>query len=201
MMNKLSRDALMSLEEYAQSRPSFRASIMEHKKNRHLDLGNHIRLLFEDDKTVQYQIQEMLRIERIFEKAGIDEELEAYNPLIPDGQNLKATMMIEYDNPDERKIRLGELIGVEKVVYMQVEGFDPVHPIANEDLERETDEKTSSVHFLRFEFSADMISAWVAGAEVLAGVDHPHYQIAPQILPINIKFSLEKDFDAVSKAH
>lgn len=201
MMNKLSRESLMSLEEYADSRSSYRAGIMEHKKNRHLDLGEHIRLLFEDDKTIQYQIQEMLRIERIFEKVGIEEELEAYNPLIPDGQNLKATMMIEYDDPEERKVKLAELIGVEKVVYLQVEGFDKVHPISNEDLQRETDEKTSSVHFLSFEFSPEMIRAWIAGTEVSGGVDHPHYQITKCALPINLKFSLEKDFDAALRTH
>lgn len=200
-MNKLSKEHLMSLEEYAEQRPDFRTSVMEHKKNRHLDLGDNIRLLFEDLKTIQYQIQEMLRIERIFEKSGIEEELEAYNPLIPDGKNLKATMMIEYDDPIERKEKLAALIGVEKVIYIQVDEFEKVHPICNEDLERETDEKTSSVHFLRFEFSKDMINAWTSGSEVYAGVDHPHYDVPVTPLPVNIKLALEQDFDTQIKPH
>ncbi len=201
MMNKLSRENLMSLEEYSECRPTYRASVLEHKKNRHLDLADNIRLLFEDAKTIQYQVQEMLRIERIFEKSGIEEELEAYNPLIPDGQNLKATMMIEYDDPQERKIRLAELIGVEKVIFLQVEGFEKVHPIANEDLERETDEKTSSVHFLRFEFSPEMIRAWKSGAEVYSGVDHPHYEVDAMAIPGSVKRSLESDFDSTVINH
>lgn len=201
MMHKLSRESLMSLEEYSERRPLYRAEVLEHKKNRHLDLADNIRLLFEDAKTIQYQVQEMLRIERIFEKAGIEEELEAYNPLIPDGQNLKATMMIEYDDPQERKIRLAELIGVEKVIYLHVAGFEKIHPIANEDLERETDEKTSSVHFLRFEFSLEMIRAWKSGAQVMCGVDHPHYQVEEEIIPDRVKHSLENDFDDGVQTH
>lgn len=193
-MQKLSRENLMSLEDYAEQRPAIRAEVIAHKKNRNLVLGDAIRLLFEDLKTIQYQIQEMLRIERIFEKAGIEEELDAYNPLIPDGRNLKATMLIEYDDPVERKARLAQLIGVEKVVYLQVEGFDKVHPIANEDLERETDEKTSSVHFLRFEFSAEMVAAWNRGAKVSAGIEHAHYQAGPHQLASNVHQSLAADF-------
>lgn len=193
-MNKLSRENLMSLEEYAEQRPAFRAEVIAHKKNRSVALGDAIRLLFEDAKTIQYQIQEMLRIERIFEKSGIEEELDAYNPLIPDGHNLKATMLIEYDNPAERKARLAELIGVEKVVYLQVEGFDKVHPITNEDLERETEEKTSSVHFLRFEFSNDMVAAWTRGEKVTVGVEHAHYQSGPDTLAANVHQALAADF-------
>ena len=185
----------MSLEEYAERRPAFRSEVIAHKKNRQVPLGDHLRLLFEDSKTIQYQIQEMLRIERIFERQGIEEELEAYNPLIPDGNNLKATMMIEYDDPSERKVQLAKLIGIEKVTYLQVEGFEKIHPIANEDLERETDEKTSSVHFLRFEFSPDMLQAWKSGAQVFAGVDHPHYEIIAQQLPPNVQHALFCDFD------
>lgn len=199
-MNKLSKENLMTLEEYAEHRATFRADVIAHKKNRQVALGEAIRILFEDKKTIQYQIQEMLRIERIFERAGIEEELEAYNPLIPDGQNLKATMMIEYDNPVERKAKLAELIGVEKVTYIQVEGFDKVHPIANEDMDRETEEKTSSVHFLRFEFSADMVIAWTKGARVVAGIDHTHYQVAPVTLTDNVHANLAMDFD-VQTAH
>ena len=197
-MNKLNRESLMSLEEYADARPAFRADVMAHKQNRQVVLGDHIRLLFEDVKTIQYQVQEMLRIERIFEREGIEEELEAYNPLIPDGANLKATMMIEYDDPQERKVRLAELIGVERVVYLQVDGFEQVHPIANEDLERETDEKTSSVHFLRFEFTPSMIQAWHSGADVFAGVDHASYQVAPMRLSSNVTDTLGEDFNKVS---
>jgi hypothetical protein len=193
-MNKLSRDQLMSLEEYAEHRPSFRAQVIAHKKQRFVEIGDAIRLLFEDAKTIQYQIQEMLRIERIFEKAGIEEELDAYNPLIPDGQNLKATMLIEYDEPQHRKVRLAELIGVDKKVYLQIEGFDKVHPISNEDLDRETDEKTSSVHFLRFEFTAEMVDAWIRGETVKVGVEHPHYQAGPDIISKSVQQNLAADF-------
>jgi hypothetical protein len=200
-MNKLARETLMSLEEYAEQRGKFRADIMAHKLNRKLQLGSNIRLLFEDLKTIQYQIQEMLRIEKIFERAGIEEELEAYNPLIPDGKNLKATMMIEYDDPGERKQRLAELIGVEKVVYLQVEGFDKVHPICNEDMQRETEDKTSSVHFLRFEFSHDMITAWRSGANIITGIEHPHCQIAATTLEGKLKSALECDFERSKVIH
>jgi hypothetical protein len=191
----------MSLEEYAEQRPAFRSEIMTHKKHRQLSLGDNIRLLFEDVKTIQYQIQEMLRIERIFERVGIEEELEAYNPLIPDGKNLKATMMIEYDDPVERKVRLAQLLGVEKVVYLQVEGFAKVHPICNEDMQRETEEKTSSVHFLRFEFDRDMIVAWKAGSAVYAGVDHEHYPVSNAALSNEVKASLDNDFEAIALPH
>ena len=200
-MNKLNRDDLMSLEEYAEQRGHFRSQIMAHKKNRSVALGPHIRLLFEDTKTIQYQVQEMLRIERIFERAGIEEELEAYNPLIPDGRNLKATMMIEFDDPHERKLQLAQLIGVEKTVYLHVDGFDKVYPIANEDLERETDEKTSSVHFLRFEFSAEMITAWKHGANVLAGIEHENCFIPGIELEANVRDCLQQDFDAAIMKH
>ena len=194
-MNKLTRDNLLSLEEYAEQRGEFRAQVMAHKKHRAVVLGEHIRLLFEDLKTIQYQVQEMLRIERIFEKQGIEEELEAYNPLIPDGENLKATMMIEYDNPLERKEQLAKLIGVEKSVFMQVEGFEKVYPIANEDLERETEEKTSSVHFLRFEFSPEMIAAWQHGSLVSAGVEHFQYSVPAQALEKPVADCLKQDFN------
>ena len=200
-MNKLSRENLMSLEEYADNRAMFRAEVMAHKKHRAVELGHHVRLLFEDVTTIQYQVQEMLRIERIFEREGIEEELEAYNPLIPDGSNLKATMMIEYDDPEQRKIELAKLIGVEKTVYLQVEGCDKVYPIANEDLERETDEKTSSVHFLRFEFSREMITAWQHGSPVLAGVEHEHYLIPAIELGSEVNQSLGRDFEQLPLSH
>lgn len=195
-MNKLARENLLSLEEYAEQRGQYRSEIMNHKKSRQITLGNNIRLLFEDQLTIQYQIQEMLRIERIFEREAIEEELGAYNPLIPDGQNLKATMMIEYDDPDERKSRLVELIGVEKKVFLQVADYPRVYPIADEDMARETDEKTSSVHFLRFEFSVDMINAWRHGSEVYAGIDHQAYLVHPVALDKSICAALQQDFDA-----
>lgn len=200
-MNKLSKQHLMSLEEYAERRPAYRSEIMAHKKHRHIALGNNIRVLFEDIKTIQYQIQEMLRIERIFERTGIEEELEAYNPLIPDGKNLKATMMIEYDDPIERKQKLAQLIGVEKVVYIQVEGYDKVHPICNEDMERDTEEKTSSVHFLRFEFTTSMLLAWRSGAQVMVGVDHPQCKVGPDPLSDVIKAALQADFASNLTSH
>ena len=200
-MNKLSRDDLMSLEEYAEVRKGFRADVLAHKQHRAMALGENVRLLFEDRQTIQYQIQEMLRIEKIFERSGIEEELEAYNPLIPDGANLKATMMIEYDDPTERKARLAELIGIEKRVFLQVDGFDKVYPIVNEDLERETDEKTSSVHFLRFEFSPDMIRAWCGGSSVFSGIDHDNYLMFAESISTGTQRALAEDFDPPQATH
>jgi hypothetical protein len=174
-MGKLSHKDLYSLEEYARVRPEFRARVMEHKKNRRVAIGEHATLYFEDSLTMQYQVQEMLRIERIFEADGIQEELDVYNPLVPDGCNWKATFMMEYSDVEERKQMLAKLIGVEKALYVQVEGFDRVHPIANEDLDRETEDKTSSVHFVRFELSDAMIAAAKQGAQIRAGIEHPAY--------------------------
>ena len=151
-MPALSRSDLWSLEEYAERRKMFRAQVMKHKKNRQLPLGDNARLYFEDAMTIKYQIQEMLRIEKVFEAAGINEELEAYNPLIPDGHNWKATLMIEYDDPEERAVQLSRMIGIEDKVWLRVADCDKVYPIADEDLERDNEQKTSSVHFLRFEF-------------------------------------------------
>ncbi len=145
----LSRADLWSLEEYAEERPTFRAKVMQHKKSRHLALGEHARLYFEDELTIRYQIQEMLRIEKIFEAEGITEELDAYNPLIPDGHNWKATFMIEYEDPDERDQALAKMVGIEDKVWLQVEGCEKVFAIADEDLERSTPDKTSAVHFMR----------------------------------------------------
>jgi len=175
-MSKLTHSDLYSLEEYARNRNDFRARVMEHKKSRRVHIGKHASLYFEDALTMQYQVQEMLRIERIFEPEGIQEELDVYNPLIPDGSNWKATFMMEYSDPAQRKEALAKLIGVEKALYMQVEGHERVHPIANEDLERETEEKTSSVHFVRFELSPEMVAAAKQGAAIRAGIDHPHYR-------------------------
>jgi len=174
-MPQITRDTLMPLEAYARARPEFRAKVMAHKKNRVLHLGQNLTLIFEDELTVRYQVQEMLRAERIFEEEGIMDELGAYNPLIPDGSNWKATMMIEYPDEAERREKLARLIGIEDRVWVQVEGCDRVYAIADEDLERENAEKTSSVHFLRFELGAPMVSALRGGAALAAGVDHPNY--------------------------
>ena len=193
-MAQISRDSLLTLEGYAKQRTEFRARILAHKKNRTVRLGQHITLIFEDELTIRYQIQEMLRIEKTFEEAGIQDELDAYTPLIPDGTNLKATMMIEYEDALVRRAELAKLKGVEDRVYVQVDGQPKVYAIADEDLERENDEKTSSVHFLRFEFTLAAIVAWKAGAAVAMGIDHPNYasrldEVAPQV-----QSSLARDF-------
>jgi hypothetical protein len=181
----IKKDSLLSLEAYAKQRNEFRAKVMEHKKRRTVRLGEHLTLQFEDELTIRYQVQEMLRIERIFEEEGIQGELDAYNPLIPDGANWKATMLIEYPDPDERRRMLGVLKGIERRVWVQVDGANRVYAIADEDLERETEEKTSSVHFLRFELSAAMRDRLRKDAEVKVGVDHPKYtavvELAPQV--------------------
>ncbi|NCF17313.1 MAG: DUF3501 family protein [Haliea sp.] len=197
-MNQLSRADLWSLEEYAEIRPGFRAEVMAHKKNRQLQLGGHARLYFEDRLTIKYQIQEMLRIEKVFEADGIAEELEAYNPLIPDGHNWKATFMIEYDDPQERALRLGEMVGIEDKVWLQVEGCERIYPIADEDLERDTADKTSSVHFLRFELDPGMIASVHSGAPVAAGVDHPAYSVEISAISPAIRDSLAGDLQAAT---
>jgi hypothetical protein len=193
MMNKLSRDDLMSLEQYAEVRPAFRDKVMEHKKNRRLHLGTNAALYFEDRLTMQYQVQEMLRIEKIFEAEGINEELDAYNPLIPDGSNWKATFMVEFPDVEERKAMLAQLVGIENRVYVQVADFDRVHPIADEDLERDTEEKTSAVHFLRFELPAEQVAALKGGAALIAGIDHENYRVEVSPVPGNIRDSLVND--------
>ena len=193
-MQKLTHADLMSLEQYAKQRKEFRAKVMEHKKHRQLRLGEHATLYFEDRLTMQYQIQEMLRVERIFEEEGIVDELNAYNPLIPDGNNLKATFMIEYDDAVERKAALAELVDVEDKVWLQVQGFDKVFAIADEDMERETEEKTSSVHFMRFEFTPQMVEAAKAGAALAAGIDHAACRIEMSALPKAIRDALVADF-------
>ncbi len=189
----LQRTDLMSLEDYEQQRNDYRKKVIAHKKNRRLVLGEHSSLHFEDALTMQYQIQEMLRAEKIFDQAGIEEELAVYNALIPDGQNWKATFMLEYSDIEERKMALAQLIGIEKKIWVQV-GEDKIYPIANEDLERETDEKTSAVHFLRFELPPAFIEALKAGADLNAGIEHPHYQISTAV-PESIKQSLIQDLD------
>lgn len=174
-MEKLTRADLMSLEQYSMERKAFREKVMAHKAARKVHIGPNATLYFEDRLTMQYQIQEMLRIEKIFEAAGIEEELEAYNPLIPDGSNWKATFMVEFPDVEERKVWLAKLIGIERKTWVQVAGFDKVYAIANEDLERETEEKTSSVHFLRFELMPAMAAAVKEGAAIQMGVEHPNY--------------------------
>jgi len=181
IMTTITRDSLMSLERYAKERPQFRARVMAHKKNRTVHLGEHVVLIFEDELTIRYQIQEMLRVERIFEEEDIQGELDAYTPLIPDGANWKATMMIEYPDVEERRRMLAKLIGIEDRVWVQVAGHDRVYAIADEDLEREIAEKTSSVHFLRFELAAAMVDALKAGAAVTMGSDHPAYRVSAEI--------------------
>ena len=169
----INRESLLSLEAYARERNAFRARVMEHKKRRTVQLGANLTLLFEDELTIRYQVQEMLRIERIFEEDGIQGELDAYNPLVPDGSNWKATMLIEYPEVEERKRMLERLKGIEREVWVQVKGCERVAAIADEDLERENEEKTSAVHFLRFELAPPMRKALRAGAGVTVGVDHP----------------------------
>ena len=177
-MPQITPDSLMTLEAYAKARKQFRAKVIAHKKNRTIHLGQHVTLLFEDELTIRYQVQEMLRIERIFEEQGIKDELDAYNPLIPDGTNWKATMLIEYDDVELRKQMLGKLIGIENRTWVRVAGFDKVYAIADEDLERERADKTSSVHFLWFELAPDMIAALKLGADLGMGVEHPQYEVA-----------------------
>lgn len=176
----IKRESLLSLEEYARQRPQFRARVIEHKKRRTLHLGEHVTLQFEDELTIRYQVQEMLRIERIFEDEGIRGELEAYNPLVPDGANWKATMMIEYPDEAERRSMLAQLKGIERRVWAQAQGCERAYAVADEDLERENDEKTSAVHFLRFELSAPMREALRAGAALSFGVEHPGYSAAAE---------------------
>ena len=192
-MQKLAKEDLMSLEAYAEKRPEFRARVMQHKKSRQVPIGDHATCYFEDRTTIQYQIQEMLRVERIFERAAIQEELDAYNPLIPDGSNLKATFMIEYGDPVERKGALERLIGVEDKVWVRVSGYAKVYAIADEDLERETEEKTSSVHFLRFELAPEMVAGLTAGADMATGIDHDNYTAGVDPLPAAVRNALAAD--------
>jgi hypothetical protein len=179
----ITRESLLTLEAYAKQRPQFRAKVMEHKMVRTVHLGSHLTLLFEDELTIRYQVQEMLRIERIFEEDAIQHELDAYNPLVPDGSNWKATMLIEYPDAEERRRMLGVLKGIERAVWVQVGEGPRIEPIADEDLERENEEKTSSVHFLRFELDAESRRRLRDGAAVRIGVDHPQYREAVELAP------------------
>ncbi|HSN21018.1 MAG TPA: DUF3501 family protein [Usitatibacter sp.] len=194
-MRKISPDSLMSLESYAKARKEFRARVIAHKKNRTVALGGHVTLIFEDELTIRYQVQEMLRVERIFEEDGIREELDAYNPLIPDGRNFKATMMIEYEDENERRAALARLKGIEDRVWVRVEGCARAYAIADEDLERETEEKTSAVHFLRFELTAEMVEALKYGVGLAMGIDHPHYTAALDPVPPEVRAALLADLD------
>ena len=192
-MPKLSRDSLLTLEAYAKARKDFRARVIAHKKHRTVHLGEHVTLIFEDELTIRYQVQEMLRVEKIFEEHGIQDEIDAYNPLIPDGRNFKATMMIEYEDVDERRAALHRLKGIEDRTWIRVEGCAPVYAIADEDLERETDEKTSSVHFLRFELTPEMAESLKYGVGLAIGIDHPHYDLKQDPVAPEVRAALLKD--------
>ena len=192
-MAHITRDSLMTLEAYAKARKAFRAQVMAHKKSRTLPLGVSVTLIFEDELTIRYQIQEMLHAERIFDEEGIKSELEAYNPLIPDGSNWKATMMIEYPDADERRQMLGRLIGIEDKVWIKVAGHPRVYAIADEDLVRETADKTSSVHFLRFELERAMVQALKRAASLSAGIDHPQYTVTVEDVSEVVRDSLTTD--------
>ena len=189
----ITRDSLLSLEDYAKARGEFRARVLAHKKPRTVHLGDHVTLIFEDELTIRYQIQEMLRIERTFEEEGIRDELDAYNPLVPDGSNLKATMLIEYEDAEERKAALAKLNGIERHVFVEVEGFPRVVAIADEDLPRSTDEKTAAVHFLRFELTGAMAAAAKRGAQLAIGVDHAAYKAVIAKVPEETRASLSAD--------
>ncbi|GFE90745.1 DUF3501 family protein [Steroidobacter agaridevorans] len=178
---RLTRADLMSLEQYSTTRKEFRGRVLDHKRNRLIAIGPNVTWAFEDRLTIQYQVQEMLRVERIFEAAGIQDELDAYNPLIPDGSNWKVTFLIEFPDPEERKQRLAVMKGIEDRCWVQVEGLERSFAIADEDLERENEEKTSSVHFLRFELSAEMASKVKSGSPVKVGIDHPQYNFEVQL--------------------
>ncbi len=192
-MSKITREDLYSLEDYTAMRDDYRKNIMAHKENRRLEIGENVLLSFEDKKIMLYQIQEMLKAEKIFDAAGIEEELAAYNPLIPDGSNWKATMLIQYPDVEERQQKLTQLIGIETLTWMQVEGFDKVFAIADEDLERDNAEKTSAVHFMRFELNNDMASAVKTGSSISAGIDHENYLMSVNPVAGNLRDSLVTD--------
>lgn len=194
-MHTLTRDDLYSLEQYSGLRDEFRGEVLEHKRNRRLALGTNASLYFEDRMTMQYQIQEMLRIERIFDADGINEELEAYNPLIPDGSNWKATFMVEFPEAEERQVMLTQLVDIENRVFVQVGELEKSYAIADEDLERADATKTSAVHFLRFELTGDMVASLKDGVHLIAGIDHENYQVEISPVAENIRLSLLGDLD------
>ena len=193
-MEKLNKSDLFSLEEYSINRDGFRKKVLEEKRHRKVYIGEHVVLLFESKNTIQYQIQEMLRIEKIFDAEGIQEELDAYNPLIPDGSNLKAVMLIEYPNVEERKEKLKILKGIERKIWIKVGSHNRIFAIADEDLEREDETKTSAVHYLRYEFSPSMINDWKNDASIVMGIDHENYQSSETIISSDISSSLSADF-------
>lgn len=193
-MKKLTKEDLFSLEDYAEMRDEFRANVMEHKKNRRLDIGPNVVLLFEDRLIMHYQVQEMLKAEKIFDAHGIEEELSSYNPLIPDGKNWKATMMIQYTDADERKEMLGKLIGIEDLTWIQVNGHEKVLAFADEDMDRSTENKTSAVHFMRFELSDEMIASLREGVNLNAGIEHSDYHHIVSPVDGSITQALIEDF-------
>jgi hypothetical protein len=190
----ISRESLLTLEAYAKQRGDLRARVIDHKRHRTLHVGPDVTLIFEDELTVRYQIQEMLRIERLFEDEAIRAELDAYSPLVPDGTNLKATMMIEFEDPEQRRIELSRLKGIERRVYLRVGSLPRVYGIADEDLARENEQKTSAVHFLRFEFDPEAIAAFRDGSAVAVGIDHPNYSHRIDTLPPAVRAALARDF-------
>ena len=193
-MPQIDRDSLLTLEAYSKQRKDFRARVIAHKKNRMVHLGEHVTLIFEDELTIRYQVQEMLRIEKTFEEEGIEDELQAYNPLIPDGANLKATMQIEFEDPTARARELARLKGIEHRVYFEIDGSPRVFAIADEDLQRSNEEKTSAVHFLRFEFTPSMIAAFKDATPVAMGIDMPIYDIRVEEIAPEVQAALARDF-------
>ena len=194
-MDKLKRQDLFSLEKYSEIRDDFRLKVINHKGNRRLQIGPNTTLYFEDNLVMQYQIQEMLRAERIFESDAINEELNVYNALIPDGNNWKATFMIEFCDEKERRDALSKMLGIEDKVWLKIDGFNEIYPISDEDLDRENDTKTSAVHFLRFQLTSEMIAALKLGSQLSAGIDHPAYSYTINPIPENIRTSLISDLD------
>ena len=194
-MKKLTRENLFSLEKYSEIRNDFRLKIMAHKKNRRLAIGPNTTLYFEDCLIMRYQIQEMLRAEKIFESSAIDDELVVYNALIPDGNNWKATFMIEFTKEEERRAALKKMLGIENNLWLKIEGFNEIHPVSDEDLERRDDNKTSAVHFLRFQLDHEMIDALKGGCQLSAGINHPEYKYTVNPIPQNISESLISDLD------
>lgn len=199
-MQKLTRSDLWSLEQYAEQRADFRRKVLAHKRHRQVALGEHVRLYFEDRLTIQYQVQEMLRIERVFEPAGIQDELDAYNSLIPDGSNWKATLMIEYDDPEQRKTELERLVGLEHRVWIRIGSGEPIYGIADEDLDRATEDKTSAVHFLRFELPEAALVGVHQGEDVSVGIDLPAYRIAGVAMAPEVLASLRADLDPIGQS-
>ena len=194
-MKKLTRENLFSLEKYSEIRNDFRLKIMAHKKNRRLAIGPNTTLYFEDSLIMRYQIQEMLRAEKIFESSAIDDELVVYNALIPDGNNWKATFMIEFTDEEERRTALKKMLGIENNLWLKIEGFNEIHPVSDEDLERRDDNKTSAVHFLRFQLDHEMIDVLKGGCQLSAGINHPEYKYTVNPIPQNISESLISDLD------